>query len=393
MADDKIRIGRIRLLDILRFKNLASARDKVIQKAPPSPIPSSFPINEEAKELHPENQTMVVKAILDHPKAGAKTFVLEKKDGSEPAFFRAGQYVSIRLEIDGSTVTRPYSLSSSPKDAEEGRYAITVKGNGEGLVSSYLLSSLKVRDELSASGPQGNFYYERLRDSRTVVALAGGSGITPFFSMAQAIRDGYEDFSLILLYGSRRKEGILFEDELKEITRETDKVKVVHVLSEEEREGYEKGFLNRNLIQRYGGDEYSLFLCGPSGMYRFLEKEIDGLDLPRRRVRREVMGSQATLDGEEKRFRLEVHQCGKVFLGALSSKETLLVALERNGIPAPSRCRSGECGWCRSHLLSGSVTTPVEDYRRYQDKEGKEIHPCVTYPLSDIVLEVPGTYH
>ena len=77
-----------------------------------------------------------------------------------------------------------------------------------------------------------------------------------------------------------------------------------------------------------------------------------------------------------------------------SADEPVLVALERSGISAPSRCRSGECGWCRSKLISGEVYVPEEndDGRRWSDKENGYIHPCASFALSDLVLEVPGSY-
>ena len=77
-------------------------------------------------------------------------------------------------------------------------------------------------------------------------------------------------------------------------------------------------------------------------------------------------------------------------LGAVAAK----AAIERAGIPAPARCRSGECGWCRSKLVSGTVYIPAENDtgRRYIDKACGYIHPCAAFPTSDIVIEVPGSY-
>ena len=66
--------------------------------------------------------------------------------------------------------------------------------------------------------------------------------------------------------------------------------------------------------------------------------------------------------------------------------------LERAGITAPSRCRSGECSWCRSKLVSGEVFVPEKtDGRRRADIEFGYIHPCASFPMSDIVLDVPNS--
>ena len=77
-----------------------------------------------------------------------------------------------------------------------------------------MIDNLKVGDKVIVSDPQGQFYYEDLRDSKHVIALAGGSGITPFLSMAAAIAEGSEDFNLTILFGSRTQEQILFKEEL-----------------------------------------------------------------------------------------------------------------------------------------------------------------------------------
>jgi ferredoxin len=72
-----------------------------------------------------------------------------------------------------------------------------------------------------------------------------------------------------------------------------------------------------------------------------------------------------------------------------SSEESLLVALEREGIAAPSMCRSGECGFCRSKLLTGNVFIPQgTDYRRLVDSSYGIIHPCVSYPMSHLTLVI-----
>ena len=395
----KVKVRSFRLKDMLDFKNLPLRRDKAIESAPDNDIKTSFPINENAQILHPNVQHMTVIGIIEYPDSGARTLVLKKTDGSNAAWFRAGQYVSVKLKIGDSLVSRPYSISSSPKDTKDGRLCITVKENPGGFVADYMLGSLKEGDSFLVSGPEGQFYHDDLRDSRSVVAVAGGSGITPFLSMAYAIRDGIEDFNLTILYGSRTEKSILFRKELEEITSQTDKVKVIHVLSDESKEGFESGYITAGLIRKHAPDDYSLFICGPESLYRFMEKEVPDLGLLGRRVRREIIGvsgKPVSVENEspETYYDLTVIQGPETFCIKASSRETLLVAMERAGIAAPAKCRSGECGWCRSKVISGTYTVSGQnDYRRHMDKETDHIHPCVTFPDSDIVLEVPRVYN
>lgn len=397
-----VKVGLIGPLDMLKFKNMAKVREEEIQKAPAKEVSGDFTINTKAKQLHPDVQELEITEVIDHAAAGAKTFVFKATSG-HVAYFRAGQYLSIKEQIGESFITRPYSISSSPKDAASGKIAITVKTNPTGYAAEHFLNEWTVGKKVLASDAQGQFYYEPMRDGKTVIACAGGSGITPFLSMAQAIKDGIEDFNLVILFGSRNRESILFASEFDEICKATDKVKVVHVLSDEEAEGYEHGFISADLIKKYApASDYSVFICGPEAMYRFIEKELPALNLPRKNIRRELLGvtkkvwEQAGYPAEckDKTFKITVKRGPFETTIDASANESVLVALERAGIKAPSRCRSGECGWCRSKLVSGSVFVPEENEgRRFSDIQFNYIHPCASFATSDLVLEVAGEYY
>ena len=399
----KVQVGKIGILDMLRFKNLPKRREKVIQATPAKEISAHFKINENAAALHPDFQEVVISDIIDHEGAGAKSFILTRTDGKRAAWFRAGQYLSVSMQFGESHITRPYSISSSPLWTKDGKYAITVRKNSNGFAADKALRTWKVGTKLHISDPQGSFYYDKFRDAPTVIALAGGSGITPFLSMAYAIRDGLENFNLTILFGSRDEDSILFKKELDDIAAACPKVKIVHVLSEQKKKGYENGFITAELIQKYApeNEPYSVFICGPEAMYRFAAKEIETLGLERKFVRRELLGVTKKVweqpgypaDCQGKTFTLTVKQGDKTTVCEASADEPILVAIERAGITAPSRCRSGECGWCRSKLVSGTAFTPEEtDGRRHADKMHDYLHPCAAFPTSDIVLEVPGSY-
>lgn len=397
-----VKVGLIGPLDMLKFKNMSKTREAAIQAAPAKEISGEFIINLKAKELHPDCQEMTIKTIINHQEASAKTYVLSRRDGQKAAYFRAGQYLSVALKIGDTWTTRPYSISSSPTQALEGEYEITVRENQGGFAATWILENWKEGDTVLVSDGQGNFYYEDLRDAKNVVALAGGSGITPFLSMAKAIKEGIEDFNLTIIFGSKTKDSILFAEELLNIDKLCEKVKVVHILSEEEAEGFEKGFITADIIKKYAPEgDYSVFICGPEAMYRFLEGELAKLGLERKYIRREQLGVTKKvweqpgypLEAKDKTFKIKVNQCGTEYEVEALANETVLVALERAGIEAPSRCRSGECGWCRAKLVAGTAYTPPENEgRRWADKENGYLHPCSAFPTSDLVIEVAGNY-
>ena len=398
-----IKIGPDPRLDMAKFANMAKVREEAIQSAPANEVSGVFPINENARALHPDFLELVIEDVIDRGGAEAKTFILRRPDGGPLPYFRAGPYVSLKLPLDGSFVTRSYSLCNSPKEALEGRYVITVRANPGGFVADRLLAELKPGDKVISSSPQGFFYYEKLRDEKQVIGLAGGSGITPFLSLASAIRDGIEDFNLTLLYGSRTEDNILFREELDAIAAACPKFKVVHVLSEETKPEFESGFITAEMIRKYAPKDalFSVYLCGPEAMYHFLKPEITKLDLPERLFRRKLIDVTKTpweCEGypqeiKGKSFQITVRQGPQEWTIPASADEPVLIAIERAGIKAPSRCRAGECGWCRSRLLEGTVFIPQEnELRRWADVHYGYIHPCCSFPTADLVLEVPGEF-
>jgi len=395
--------ANLKSLDMMNFSTLVPTRVEKIANAPADKLPElkSYKANEIAAALHPAVQHLVVAEVIEAAPE-VKTFVLkadEEAGTKSLAYFSAGQYLSLSLTIGESKITRPYSLSSSPKEALEGKYMLTIKRAGEGLVSNYILDNWTVGTKVKASAPLGVFTYERLRDAKTIIGLAGGSGITPFRSLAKAIADGNEDANLILLYGSRTLEDAVFQNEFKELEKACSKFKLVNVLSDAEAEGCEHGFITAELIKKYAptGEDYSIFMCGPQAMYNFADKEIATLGLRRKFVRHELFGEYRHPEndaefpkGKEGTFKLTVRQAGKEDVISCTTEESLLVAMERAGIVAPAQCRSGICGYCHSQLISGDVYVPkTVDGRRAADFKYGYIHPCITFPISDIVIDVP----
>ena len=383
------------------FLGQEKLREKMIAEAPDTPPVSIYNANILAKKLHPHVQYAVVGNITEHVDAKSYTLVPDAEKGTEAlAYFRAGQYVSIALDIGDAKLNKPYTIRSCPKDALNGSYTITVKRTAKGFASDYILDNWQVGTKVKLSAPLGEFYYQEMRDAKHVVALAGGSGITPFYSMAAAIADGTEDFALTILYGSRTKASILLADELEEVAKRSNgKVTIVHVLSDEEAEGCEKGFITADLIRKYAPEgDYSIYLCGPKAMYAFAAAELPKLGLKARRIRKELPGEYGdpTADAAYpkaaagKSYQITVLIRGKSQTVTCRADQTLLDALEKAGIRAPSHCRSGECGWCHSRLVSGDVYIPEDtDGRRAADKKFGWIHPCCSYPLSDVTLDVP----
>ncbi len=383
------------LKDVTGASRVIKARRTLIQNGNPANIYRD-PIREVALEVHPEPMQVHCTQVKD-ASTTAKTFRFEAADGKLPPF-QAGQYVSFELKIGNTVTTRPFSISSAPFEARQKDhpfFEVTVRrGREDGFVSNYFYDSVHKGDAFTVSLPFGQFFYEPLRDGRHILALAGGSGITSFVSMAKEIRHGTLDADLTILAGNVSSSDIILKDELDQLAG--GRVKVVHVISGEEDWQGEKGFLTSDLIRKYMREDSSFFVCGPQVMYQFVRGELEKLNIAPKRIRMEVFGAPRDItkaDGyplkEAQTFRLHVMRGIHEDVIEASSAESLAVAMERAGIKNKTRCRSGACGYCRCKLVSGEVFVPSDgDGRRWADKKFGYVHACSAYLLSDCTIKI-----
>lgn len=387
----KVKVSFIGLIDMLKFKHLKDRRLEAIEETEVKPI-VRHKINDLADYYHPKKQYLVLDRIVEENET-TKSFYFkadESKGTKKLAYFKAGSYVSLYVKIGDSLASRAYAVSSSPKEALQGYYRITIKRKVGGFLSEYMLDQAKVGDEMYCTEPGGFLTYERLRDAKNVVAVAGGTGITPFVSMANAIKDKIEDFNLTILYGVNKLSDRIFGEELDQIAKETDKVKVVYVVADADSEGDEHGFVTADIIRKYApkDEAYSVFVSGPNGLFSFLEGELPKLNLEKKFIRLEK--SPMTLDGEnpDKEYTIVVRCEGETRTIQAKADETILNALERADITIRAKCHLGGCGFCRSRLLKGTVVSTKLNKQADLDKKLGYIHPCCTYPTSDLEIEV-----
>ena len=363
-------------LDASAFLRSLAARSAAAASAPQGLPDQADGARRLAALRHPREQRLRVVSRKEQP-GGACLFTLESAEEKPLAGFLPGQTLSVTVPVDGVPLSRPYSLCSSPNDKE---YQLCVKPVPGGLVSNAILRDWQPGTWVTASDPWGDFVHEPLRDAPLVIAAAGGSGVTPFLSMARAIHDGLLQHELIILSGSKSLKDALLLPELQEAC--CDRVRVIPVPEERD------GFIDREmLLHAAAGRPFSLFLCGPEAMVEALSDQM--ADCPGlRSLRREVPAECPVLPGEAVHITLIAPDGSCVIPG--STGVTLLRSLEIAGIAHPNRCRGGVCGFCHTRLLSGRVRIPEgRDHRRQADESFGFIHPCCALPLEDVTLECP----
>ena len=398
------------LQDALGASRVTKARRELIE-AGDANAPYRDHVRSLAQELHPAETRLVVTQV-ENVSAHARRLTLRPEEGYVLPPFQAGQYLSLDLKVGRTLTTRPYSISSAPFEARCGADSVvqvTVKDGirGQGFAANWLYGLARPGDHFVAHLPFGQFFYEPLRDAQHVVALAGGSGITPFLSMAREVSHGTLDMRLTILYGVTSADDAIAREELDAIAASCERVSVTYVVSGDGNEplpaGFQRGLLSADLILLHSHGlpsegKTSYFVCGPQAMYEYVLEQLAQLEVPERRIRTEVFGAKRDPRQNEdypgpasaQSFRLTVRRGLEQQVIPASSLEPLAVALERAAIPNHTRCRSGACGYCRCRLLEGEVYVPSQgDGRRAADKQFGYVHACSAWPLGDCTIEVP----
>ncbi|MBQ9165553.1 MAG: 2Fe-2S iron-sulfur cluster binding domain-containing protein [Oscillospiraceae bacterium] len=319
-----------------------------------------------------------------------RKFRLESADPGQPlAPFQAGQYLNLFYRLDGSTTCRPYSIASSPKDAETGFYELYIHGGGP-FTACWLFAFGHVGMPIEASVPEGDFCYLPARDGKKVIGISGGMSVTPLYSLAKAVVDGTLDIDLTLFCGWDTLEDVLYYDEFAAMSAACPNFRAVFLLAQTRHPGYESGFVSLDLIRQYTDPaDAAFFMCGPAAMYETLDRELAPLNIPADRYHRELPGeAKCGAPGTEgivsgKIYTMTVRTEKRTQIVRLRSNETVLIALERAALHPEARCRSGHCGYCEAELLSGQVFVP-ERWRQTDHA----VHPCCSVPLSDLEIEI-----
>ena len=348
--------------------------------------------------LHPSRLRLRVGDVMEET-ASARTFRLIPEDNDLPPFL-AGQYISLSVEIGGILTSRPYSISSPPN--QSGFWDITVSRVPSGLVSNYLFDQVKKGEVLNTSGPCGNFYHNPLFHDRTMVLIAGGAGVTPFMSMIREIVECGLERHVHLFLGNRTLEEALFHHELTSLSDRFENIQYIPVIDPSNKNWApadyhgETGLITGKLIKEKLGDitGKTYYLCGPQGLYDFCIPELERLNIPGRKIRKEVYGAPAKVSDcpgwpeeipETQVFSIDVKDRGAI---SARAGEPMIKSLEKAGLTLKALCRSGECSMCRVRVVSGRVFQPPGVPVRKSDVQFGYVHACVSYPLEDLEIEI-----
>ncbi len=332
-----------------------------------------------------------VLAVLDEA-TDIKTFRLARPPGFD---FLPGQFVPVRVQIDGKPHVRCYSISSPPH--VRGYLEISVRR--QGLVSGAMHGTLRAGSTLAINRPAGAFTYPA-GDDRPLALIAGGIGITPLLSMARHALATDPSRPVTLLYSVRSEEHLAFQHELRVLVDRHPTFRVAITLSDGAGSSrFRTGHIDPAMVKQHvpaAGDTL-FYLCGPQPMLNAMTAMLEGLGVPAPQVRVEQFAlAVAASMVNEAAHRPEAPEPAKAHVTvsfvnshrtvSASPDRTLLETAEDHGVPLPSICRSGVCLSCRTRLKSGTADCR-SDMLDPRDRADGYVLPCVTWPTSDCVLE------
>lgn len=341
-----------------------------------------------------------------------KTFRLVAPDGGPLPFdYLAGQYLNLALTIDGKRVNRSYTIASSPTRADY--CEISVKRAADGHASRHLHATLREGSVLKVGAPAGRFVFAPDQAARCVL-IAGGVGITPMMSTVRSLTDRCWPGEIYLMFSVRALSDIAFRDELDYLQARFPNLHVRVTLTGDPDCVWAgaRGQISRAMIEGFapGLTRGPILLCGPDRMMTAMRRLlVDELGIPDGEVLQEAFVSPPALapapasgdaepsaavpgepgpgvgPGDGAIASVRFQRAGKSV--EAQADLTVLEAAEDAGVAIPFECRSGICGQCKTHLISGTVMMDVQDALTPADRSKRLILACQARAVGDVVVD------
>ncbi|WP_089105224.1 MOSC and FAD-binding oxidoreductase domain-containing protein [Streptomyces hyaluromycini] len=322
-------------------------------------------------------------------------------DGTSLPEARPGQYLSLRLAVDGTArAVRSYSLSCAPT---AGTYRISVKHEPHGKVSGYIHARLRAGDLVDVAGPRGTFVLEE--GTGPVVLLSAGIGVTPVLAMLHRLAAVRDPRPVWWIHTARDRAHHAFADEahalLARLPHAREHVHYTAAAPRPDENHITRGRPTAASLTALGiPADADAYLCGPTAFMDDLSSHLRELGLRPERIRTERFGALAAVNpGVTPTAAVHPHQPpGPPGTGPLvtftrtgvttpwsPAHASLLELAEACDIPTRWSCRTGVCHTCVTPLLTGDVTytTPPLEL-----PEPGTTLVCCTTPATEVVLDL-----
>lgn len=337
-----------------------------------------------------EHLQLKIKKIKNET-SSSKSFFIEEINNKEITY-KAGQFFTLLVNLNGKEVRRSYSVSSAPGVDEYIYFTIKRIENGE--LSRYLFDNLQVGDTITSLPPSGRFTIEQ-PESKSLVFIAAGSGITPVFSLIKHVLHHFTAIDVLLIYQNHNEEESIFRSDLlllqeKYNERFTLKEIFSHPLDHHKpSQRLNNNLLERILLQTIKDASVKFYLCGPEAFMRMAQFTLKVMGYPQDVIKRENFFATAPpppFMTDTTPHNVTIHYHNKDYLIKVAYPRTILDAALQHKIHLPYSCRGGRCSTCTSRCKSGSVKMSINDVLTPKDLQNGLILTCVSYPETDVEL-------
>ncbi len=306
--------------------------------------------------------------------------------------FIAGQYINLKLTLDGKEIRRAYSLCSSPESSE---LRIAVKAVKDGTFSVLANSKLKAGDTLEVGTPEGKFTFEAdANRSKNYLAFVAGSGITPVLSILQSVLNSEPKSTFVLVYGNKTPEDAIFHQQLHDLQlKYVGRFFVHYVYSQVKVDNelfgrIEKSTVNFILNNKHKELDFDKFyLCGPEEMINTVSSVLKERNIKESAIKFELFSTSTSESKVDKSLeghtKITVLVDGDETTFEMSQKQTVLEAALKQGLDAPYSCQGGICSSCLARITAG--TAVMKKNTILTDSEIAEglVLTCQAHPTSD----------
>ncbi|MRG99246.1 2Fe-2S iron-sulfur cluster binding domain-containing protein [Xanthomonas sontii] len=288
---------------------------------------------------------------------------------------RAGQHVELGVEIDGRRLLRSYSPTPLPG----GRLAITVKTVDGGRVSQYLAGAARIGEVFELGQAYGEMVLPTAPHGRWLL-LAAGSGITPMRALLRQLADAGMPADVDLLYWARRHDQVCFRDELQALAAAHPRFRLHLVITGEgETPAPRVDTLPLEALGDLG--QAQVLACGPGG---FVQSARARLQHRVARFQAEAFSPPPALaDVEQGTVAVTLARSGRVL--QLPRGQSLLTALEAEGLRPKHGCRMGICNSCACGKQAGITRDLLSGAHA---AEPGSLKLCVNSASSDLTLDL-----
>ena len=286
-----------------------------------------------------------------------------------------GGFLTFCLPCGDPVLHRSYSLVQGPQDPLP---QVIVKETGGSVGSAFINREFSPGMQLMAYPPQSRFFPESwMEDATHFVMFAGGTGITPLFSVLQHVMNSPLHHEVSLFYSNSSLNDIILREEL-ETWAGHPRVTVRHILSE--------GGMDDELYNGRITASKAMVFCNAvttelpkkvllSGPAKMKEDVLRGLDLagfPSKNIRFEDFHHPPHLDAPFiPECEVSAEYDGKtIHFTYHPNEESLMEAISNHGLAAPQACRGGVCGSCRASIKEGDVSV-IQDFALTSEEKKK----------------------